>query len=299
MPKLHPVLCADIGGSFIDCAVVTPDGAVRDRRKVPTPCHDLDAFLAILAAFAAPHAGVPLHIALAGLQDPESGACTAANIPCINGVKLEPRLAALLDRPVRIGNDADCFTLAETRLGAGLGHRNVFGLILGTGVGGGVVMEGRLVVGVGGVTGEWGHGPVIPHVPGAERLVPCFPCGCGQRGCIDTIGGARGLERLYRWAGGEAARDSRKILAAWQDGEPVAARTMTLYLDYLSSALALAVNLIGASVVPAGGGLSDAPALLEALDRATRAKLLRRADGRLIVQSRLGGNAGLLGAAFL
>ncbi|EHH68730.1 ROK family protein [Gluconobacter morbifer] len=300
MKQNTSILCADIGGSFIDCALVFPDGTFSDRRKVPTPAQDLTAFLNTLEQLAGVYdAQVPLHIAIAGLQDPETDICNTANIPCINGTPLAPRLAERLGRTVRIGNDADCFTLAEARLGQARGHANVLGIILGTGVGGGIVLDGRLIVGAGGLTGEWGHGPVIPDVPEAADLVPCFPCGCGQKGCIDTIGGARGLERLYAWSGGSAETDSRAILQAWRAGEPTAVRTVGLYIQYLSASLAVAVNVTGATIVPAGGGLSNAADLLEALDLATRQKILRPMETPLLVSSSLGPNAGLLGAAFL
>ncbi|AQS87541.1 ROK family protein [Neoasaia chiangmaiensis NBRC 101099] len=297
-PQTKPVFCADIGGSFIDCAIVRHDGTIADRQKLPTPIHDLDMFLATLEEATAIHDDLDLHIALAGLQDPESGICTAANIPCINGVQLARRLSSTLDRTIRIGNDADCFALAEARMGAGRSHRNVLGIILGTGVGGGLVLDGRLITSAGGLTGEWGHGPVIPHLPGMESHIPCFPCGCGQWGCIDTIGGARGLERLHAWNGGEKA-DSRAILAAWRQGDPLARRTIEHYVTYVSAALALAVNLTGATILPVGGGLSNAHDLIEALDHATKKRILRDADATLLTPSRLGSDAGLLGAAFL
>ncbi|GBR29975.1 ROK family protein [Gluconobacter kondonii] len=300
MKQNSSILCADIGGSFIDCALVHPDGTFADRKKVTTPAQDLSAFLSALEHLARPY-GVetPLHIAIAGLQEPETGICNTANIPCINGTPLARRLAERLGGTVKIGNDADCFTLAEARLGHGKGHTNVLGIILGTGVGGGIVMDGHLVVGAGGLTGEWGHGPVIPNVSGAAHLVPCFPCGCGQKGCIDTIGGARGLERLYVWAGGPVHMDSKAILDAWRAGEAIAVRTVTLYLEYLAASLAVAVNVTGATIVPAGGGLSNAADLLEALDHATRQRILRHMKKPLLVPSSLGPNAGLLGAAFL
>jgi N-acetylglucosamine kinase len=298
MTLTSPLLCADIGGSFIDCALVYPDGTLGPRDRTPTPTDDLDAFLTAMADIAAQHPGVDLHIALAGLQDPATGICTAANIPCVNGVDLAGRLSALTGRRVRIGNDADCFALAESRLGAAQGHENVLGIILGTGVGGGLVLGGRLVTGAGGLTGEWGHGPFIPHIVGAEQTTPCFPCGCGQRGCIDTIGGARGLERLHHWSCGRTL-DSRAILAAWRDSQPDACRTLDHYIGYVSSALALAVNLTGTTAVPVGGGLSNAPDLIAALDRAVRTRILRTNTPPLLSASRLGGDAGLIGAAFL
>jgi len=291
-------LCADIGGSFMDTALVHPDGTLTHRQKHPTPLRDLGAFLAILTECAKPFPHIPLHIALAGLQDPTTNLCTAANIPCINGVPLSNLLSTRLNRPIRIANDADCFTLAESHRGAAQGHHNVMGIILGTGVGGGLVLGGTLITGTGGLTGEWGHGPFIPDIPDTHHLLPCFPCACGQKGCIDTIGGARGLEHLHRWAGGPML-DSRAILAQWRLGEPHATRTISLFTTFLSAALALAVNTTGATCLPVGGGLSNAPDLIACLDTALRTKILRPSNTPLLVPSRLGNDAGLIGAALL
>lgn len=299
MRRKTPLLCADIGGSFIDFAVVLPDDTIAHRQKVPTPTQDLTAFTAALETLSLPHPAADLNIAIAGYQSPEDGRCYAANIPCVQDIALARTLSGRLNRVVRVGNDADCFTLAETRLGVAQGHRNVLGIILGTGVGGGVMIDDRLAIGAAGITGEWGHGPVIPDVAGTETLIPCFTCGCGQRGCIDTIGGARGMERLYQWAGGADTHDSHDILDLWQQKDPIAERTISLYLGYVASALALSINLTGASIVPVGGGLAKASPLLTALDVATRARILRHTNTPLLVGSTLGNDAGLLGAAYL
>ncbi|WP_367161229.1 ROK family protein (plasmid) [Kozakia baliensis] len=292
------IFCADIGGSFIDFALIGPDGRIGMRQKCRTPTRDLDAFTKILMTLTDHQPHIPLHIALPGLRDPQKGICTTANIPCVNGIDLAKILGERLNRNVKIGNDADCFTLAETLHGAARGHRNVLGIILGTGVGGGLVLGGELVVGAGGLTGEWGHAPFIPSIPGTEDKIPCFPCGCGQRGCIDTIGGARGLERLHAWSCKETA-DSRTILTAWHAGDEKACQTLAIYLHYLSSALALAINITGATILPAGGGLANDEKMLAALDAAVREKILRPTENPLIVASQLGNAAGLIGAAAL
>ncbi|CAI9119381.1 ROK family protein [Brytella acorum] len=293
------ILCADIGGSFIDSAVVHDNSVLLARQRVPTPRDDFQAFALALKTLADPHPGVALHIALAGLQDPETGLCSAANIPCLNNRPIARLLSDLLERPVHIGNDADCFALAESHQGVGRGHDSVFGIILGTGVGGGLVIGGKPVFGKNGLTGEWGHGPFVPDIRNAHDLLPCFPCGCGQRGCVDTIGGARGIERLYRWVGGNDNRESRAILDAWRTGDSAASRAIAHFLSYVSSALALAVNITGATVIAVGGGLSNAADLIDALDIETRRRILRRTDEPLVLCSSLGNDAGLIGATYL
>ncbi|NHO33177.1 ROK family protein [Acetobacter sp. LMG 1636] len=298
------ILCADIGGSFIDFAVASPDGHLTHRQAAPTPVADLDSFVGILADLCAPWPGVPLHIAIAGVENPATGVVHAANIPCLATTDLSRLLSVKTGRTVLIANDADCFALAEARFGVARGHSNVFGIILGTGVGGGHVIDGRIVQGLGGVTGEWGHGPFIippPRVPAGMDLsavIPSFRCGCGQTGCLDTIAGARALERLHVWAGGAPA-DSRAILSAWERKDAQASRTMDFYLGYLSSALALVINVTGCTVIPVGGGLGNSAALVRAVDLAVRERILVKEPGVLVKQAVLARDAGLLGAACL
>ncbi|MBB2161369.1 ROK family protein [Gluconacetobacter sacchari] len=155
------------------------------------------------------------------------------------------------------------------------GHRNVFGIILGTGIGGGFVLGGRIVPGLGGVTGEWGHAPLVilppaPHGEDAAAIaaqVPFFRCGCGLSGCLDTIAGARALERLHLWAGGSPLT-SRAILQSWQSGDRQAGRTLDIWLCYMGAGLAHVINVTGSTIVPVAGGLGNVQALVDALDHA-------------------------------
>ncbi len=281
------ILCFDIGASRIkaglaDGAVVTPLG------DAVTPLHDLDAFVAALAGFR--RDGVKgIAISIAGVVEPATGVGTVANIPCITGLALGPLLQARLGVPVLVLNDADCFALAEARQGAGCGFATVFGVILGSGVGGGLVIDGRLVTGAGGYAGEWGHGPVI-------RGEFAFPCGCGQIGCIDTVGGARGLERLWAASGGEVL-GSVEILARWQAGDADVAPVVDIWEELVAGPLAMVLNVTGAGIVPVGGGLANVPALIARLDGAVRARVLRRAEAPLVVPARCGIEPGLIGAA--
>ena len=294
------IFCADIGGSFIDFASVSPSGDITGRTRLPTPCDDWTAFVAALsfltsAPAEAAHPGTALHIAVAGLVDPDGGYMTTANIPCINGRSLARELGAALNRIVRVGNDADCFVLAEARSGAGRGHPIVFGAILGTGVGGGLVVDGKLVRGAGGVTGEWGHGPFLSAT---GQLAPYLPCGCGLSGCIDTIGGARGIERLHEFLHGSAI-DSHAVVSAWLEGDRMATETVNRHVVLVGGALAWIVNLTGASIVPMGGGLASVPELVAAIDHHVRANILRRTSGPLVVMAMHRRDSGLLGAFHL
>ncbi len=268
----------DIGGSRIKAARVAA-GEITRVGEAETPANDLVAFAAALSNLAGDARAVA--ISIAGVVDPDTGVATVANIPCLNGTRVVETLQAMLSRPVLVLNDADCFALAETRRGAARGHGNVFGIILGTGVGGGLVIDGRLVSGAGGFAGEWGHGPIVAH--------PALPCGCGQIGCLDTVGGARGLERLHHALTGERL-EARQIVS----GRP---ETMAHWLNIVSGPLAMVLNVVGASVVPVGGGLGNDVALVAMLDRAVRARILRKTDAPLVVPAQCGADAGLIGAA--
>lgn len=296
------ITCFDIGGSAIKSAGASADGQIGEPRRVPTPANDFAAFVAAmkgLIAATGPSRGVA--ISIAGVIDPADGRIKCANIPCIDGRTLAADLAAELNLPVWIANDADCFALAEAHAGAGRGHANVFGLILGTGVGGGLVIDGRLIGGPGGFAGEWGHGPVAAQFAGTPpQAIPRIACGCGQTGCLDAVGGARGLERLHASLhAGATPIDSRQIIDAWQDGDANAARTIDCYVDILAGPLAMLVNTIGASVLPAGGGLSNSAPLIAMLDQAVRARILRKTTAAIIVPGQSGTEPGLIGAAWL
>jgi N-acetylglucosamine kinase len=296
------ITCFDIGGTTIKGATASGPDAIEALGRLPTPRDDFEAFVSAIAGLigkgGAP-AGSPISISVTGVVDPETGRTTVANIPCIDGRDLAGDLGAILGRKVLVANDADCFALAEAFAGAGRGHRVVFGAILGTGVGGGIVADGRLFRGGGGLSGEWGHGTAVAtkvSVPPFD--IPHFPCGCGQSGCVDTIGGARGIERLHKLLHG-LDRPSTDIITAWQAGDPAAAQTVDLHVELVSVPLALTVNIVGPDIIPVGGGLGNAHDLVARLDSAVRKRILRKIDRPLVVPAHLTVDAGLIGAASL
>jgi N-acetylglucosamine kinase len=296
------IICFDIGGSGIKAALATSPSELSSLGRVPTPLDDFDAFVTAIrsvADAAGSPQGTPIAISITGVVDPATDIITVANIPCADGRRLGPELAAALGRPVFVANDADCFALAEAIEGAGRGHRIVFGAILGTGVGGGIVIDGRIVNGAGGFAGEWGHGPVAATSAGDPPVaIPRFPCGCGQAGCVDTVGAARGMERLHKHLHG-IELPSTAIVEAWRAGDAAAARTIEVQIDLLAGPLALVLNVVGAGIVPVGGGLGKVPEFVALLDRAVRQRILRRLSAPLVVPSRLTLEPGLVGAAIL
>lgn len=280
------ILCFDIGGSRIKAALALGD-ALRDLGDCATPAGDFDSFVAALARYVQP--GVRrVSISVAGVVDPDTGRAKVANIACLDGRCVADDLTAALGLPVVILNDADCFALAEARRGAGRGHGSVFGIILGTGVGGGLVLNGRVVTGAGGYAGEWGHGPVVRD--------PALACGCGQVGCLDTVGAARGMERLALALEG-VVMTSEAIVQGWRAGDAVAGRVVAAWLALVGGQLAMVVNVLGVTAVPVGGGLANAVDLVAALDRVVRAGILRKTTAPLVMPAVLGPDAGLIGAA--
>ncbi len=273
------ILAFDIGGSRIRAA-----RGGRPLGEVATPLHDYAAFVGALRGFLrGGERGVA--IAIAGFVDRATGVATVANIPCVNGLRLQDDLSHALNLPVKVLNDADAFALAEMAAGAARGHRNLFGIILGSGVGGALVIDGRLVEGAGGFSGEWGHGAVIRD--------PVFACGCGQSGCLDTVGSARGLERLHHHLTGESI-GSLEVIRRWRAKQPSPA--VPLWLDLVGGPLAVIVNTVGAGIVPVAGGLSNDATLIAALDRTVRARVLRKTDQPLVVVATTGADSGLIGA---
>ncbi|PXA99206.1 N-acetylglucosamine kinase [Nostoc sp. 3335mG] len=292
----------DIGGSTIKAAIATSTRDITPFGRVPTPRDDFSAFAAAIASLIASGGAPersPIAISITGVVDPASGHVTCANIPCVDGRHLAKDLSVALGRPVSVANDADCFVLAEATAGAGRGHRVVFGAILGTGVGGGIVVDGMLHPGAGGLGGEWGHGTIVAtRVSVPPYDLPHFACGCGLSGCLDTVGAARGLERLHRHLHG-AELASTEIVAAWEAGDAEAGRTVDLLAELVAPPLALVVNIVGPDIIPVGGGLGNSRALIQRLDAAVRPRILRRLDRPLVVPAELTADAGLIGAAAL
>jgi len=289
------MICAfDIGGSKIAAATpISGDPArLKPLGEVPTPTQDFDGFCAALAALL-PAGTHRAGVSVAGVIGPEGDRLSSANIPCIHGRALARELTERLGLPVDVINDANAFGLAESVLGCGAGHRVVFAAILGTGIGGAVVIDGRVHEGRAGTAGEWGHGPASAADAAA---LPRLPCGCGQTGCVDTLGGARGLERLHHHLYGRSAT-SHEILSGWHAGDPAAGHTLGLYLDVVGGALAAAANLIDPSIVPVGGGLGQDARLVAALDAEVRARMIAPSDAPLLRQASLQPHAGLIGAA--
>ncbi len=261
----------DLGGTKIEGILLDGAGAERARRRVPTPRGDYEATVAAVAdlvrtleregGLAA--GGATVGVGTPGAISPHTGLLRNSNSVCLNGRPLDRDLSTALGRPVRLANDADCFALSEAVDGAGAGAATVFGVIVGTGTGGGVVVGGRLLAGANAIAGEWGHNP-LPW-PGPEEL-PGPPCYCGKHGCIETWLSGPGLARDHLEATGEDL-DTREIARRAGTGDPRAAATLGRYQDRMARALATVINLIDPGVIVLGGGLSRIEALYQRVPR--------------------------------
>ncbi|MEW6485941.1 ROK family protein [Tatumella sp. UCD-D_suzukii] len=300
------VMCFDVGGSFIKSAVYNGDNSLTEMGKVPMPAEDWPAFCQALQQLlnaAAPRLAddSPVAVSAAGVVDPRTDTILAGNIPAFRGRTVARELSVFLQRQVVIANDADCFTLAEASADAGDSPSILLGIILGSGVGGGLVINQQIISGAGGLTGEWGHGPITRtefDYQGQTLHLPRLRCGCGQYGCLDTLGGARGLERLYLHLLGRSA-DSRTIIEQWQNHSADALKVVTLWSQLVSEVLAVVVNTLGPDRIVAGGGLASVPELMSLLDEELRSRILRPCHGPLITRARYQQQGGLVGAGRL
>ena len=254
----------DLGGTKTEAIALAPDGRELARRRRATPAGDYRATLDGVAGLVAElerelGATGSVGVGTPGALSPASGRLRNANSVCLNGRQLDRDLAAVLERPVRIANDADCFALSEATDGAGAGAASVFGVILGTGVGGGIVLDGHLLRGANAIAGEWGHNP-LPWPQDGERPGP--PCYCGKSGCIETFLSGPGLAQDYRAHAGPAG-DARIIVRRAAEGEPAATASLHRYVDRLARALATVINLLDPEVIVLGGGLSQVAPLYE------------------------------------
>jgi predicted NBD/HSP70 family sugar kinase len=218
-----------------------------------------------------------------------------SNSVCLNGKPLDQDLQRLLQREVRIANDADCFALSEAADGAATGAATVFGVIVGTGTGGGLVVHGRLLAGPNAIAGEWGHNP-LPWPSDDERPGPA--CYCGKTGCIETWLSGPGLEREYRRLGGTMLKAER-IAEQDRRGEDLAVACLDHYIDRMARAMASVINVVDPEVIVLGGGVSNIERLYRDVPRAWAEYVFSdRVDTRLI-PPRHGDSSGVRGAARL
>ena len=296
-------LGVDLGGTKIEIVALDGSGAERARTRVATPQGDYDATLAAVATLVLAterRLGLPPGAATVGIGTPGSlsratGRLRGSNSVCLNGRPIGADLEARLARPIRISNDANCFALSEAADGAGAGARVVFGVILGTGVGGGIVVDGRVLDGANAIAGEWGHNP-LPWPHDGERPGPA--CWCGRAGCIETWLSGPGFERDHAAATG-AALPAARIAAAAGHGDAACAASLDRYADRLARALAHVINIVDPDVVVLGGGMSNVEALYAAVPARWGRYVFSDRVATRLARNAHGDSSGVRGAAWL
>jgi fructokinase len=248
----------DLGGSKIECILLEPGGAEIHRRRIPAPHgvygRTVDAIRGlVLEADQIAGQVCSVGIGIPGALSRATGLVKNANSTWLIGRPFSADLEAALDRTVRIENDANCFAVSEAVDGAGQGAHVVFGVILGTGVGAGIAIDGAPLAGANAIAGEWGHNP-LPWPGDDDR--PGDICYCGRAGCIETFLSGPALQRAHETASG-AVLDPRDIAARAEQADPSAVGTITCYEDRLARALAHVINILDPDVIVLGGGLSN------------------------------------------
>ena len=293
----------DLGGTKIEGVVLDDDGAIRFRERRATPRGDyegtIDALVDLVgAAEASIGCSATVGIGMPGAISPATGLVKNANSTWLIGRTLDRDLEARLGRPVRLANDANCFALSEASDGAAAGAPVVFGVIVGTGCGGGVVVHGQVVTGPNAIAGEWGHNP-LPW-PTREEL-PGPECYCGKRGCLETYLSGPGLARDYATRAGVDPSEIKgaTVVARAADGERHAADALDRYAHRLARGLATVINTLDPDVIVLGGGVSNVAMLYDAVPRWLGEFVFSDHVATRIVPPMHGDSSGVRGAAWL
>jgi fructokinase len=290
----------DWGGTKMEAVALDEAGAVRDRRRIPTPQDDYPACIAAAVGLVqAIESGLgqsgTVGVGIPGAISPATGLVKNANSTWLNGRPLDRDLAQALGRPVRIENDANCLAVSEAVDGAGRGAAVVWAVILGTGVGSGIAVEGRPLPGRHRIAGEWGHNP-LPWPRDEERPGPA--CYCGRHGCLETWLSGPGLARDHERRSGQARR-AEDVVAAARQGEAEALTSLDLYLDRLARGVAHVVNVLDPDVIVLGGGLSAVEEIYAALPERAAPFVFSDVFTTPIRKAVHGDSSGVRGAAWL
>jgi fructokinase len=290
----------DLGGTKIEIIALAARGEVLLRRRRPSPRGSYAATLGAISDLVAEveselGARGTVGFGTPGAISPASGLLKNSNSTWLNGQPLDRDLAALLGREVALANDADCLALSEATDGAAAGAASVFAVILGTGVGGGLAIHGRVLAGPNAIAGEWGHNP-LPWPELAE--LPGAPCYCGLSGCIETWLSGPGLARDYREVTG-IARESPAIVAAAAAGEAAAEAALRRYEERLARGLAAVINLLDPECIVLGGGVSNLRRLYESVPALWQRHVFSDTVRTRLLPPLHGDSSGVRGAAWL
>ena len=290
----------DLGGTKIEAAALADDGAIVVRRRVPTPRDDYDETVAAVSGLVEQiesdyETRASVGVGIPGAISPATGLVKNANSTWLIGRPFDADLSNALGRTVRVQNDANCFALSEAADGAAAGKRVVFGVILGTGVGGGVVIDGRPLTGAHAIAGEWGHNPMPGLLDEEWNDRPCY---CGRSSCIETFLSGPAIARDHERRTGEVA-SADEIAERATAGDEVARASVELQASRLGRALGTVVNLLDPDAIVLGGGVSNIEALYELVPAALEPHVFSDVVTTPIVQAQHGDSSGVRGAAWL
>ena len=290
----------DLGGTKIEIIALGPDGRERLRRRIATPQEDYRAILAAVAGLVREAEAEMNDTGSVGIGTPGSisratGLLRGSNSICLNGKPIRTDLEGLLGRTVQITNDANCFALSEATDGGGAGAEVVFGVILGTGVGAGIAVRGRVLTGPNAIAGEWGHNP-LPWPRDDERPGP--PCFCGHSGCIETLLSGPGLERDHLEVTGERLI-SLDIAARASAGDSACEASMRRYEERLARSLAHVINILDPDTIVLGGGMSNIDRLYRSIPELWMSWVFSDRVDTNLVRHVHGDSSGVRGAAWL
>lgn len=294
-------LGVDLGGTKIEAIILGDQGQIMARRRIETPRDypaKLEAIRSIVTAIEAEigaAAPLPVGVGHPGSLNPRTGLMRNANSTELNGHRLDADLARILDRPVRLANDANCFALSEAYDGAGAGAASVFGVILGTGVGGGMVLNGQLIEGSSRLGGEWGHtGLPWPH----RTETPGPGCKCGREGCIEAWCSGPGLSADHQRETGQTLT-AAEIADRASIGNTEAMATLERHHDRVARGLSTVINIFDPEVIVLGGGLSNIPGIAKAIRAALPRYVFSDEVTTRICRHAHGDSSGVRGAAWL
>ena len=287
----------DLGGTKMEAVLLDDTGEIVWRERRPTPAEDYQAIIETIAALVAQAAietaqEMTVGIGMPGSLSPKTGLVRNSNTQCLNGQAIKQDLESAIAREVRLANDANCFALSEATDGAGAGAQSVFGVIIGTGCGGGLVFDGKLQNGANGIGGEWGHNPLA--APTADEL-PGPPCYCGRHGCNEVWISGSGFARDHEAIAGEKLT-AEQIIAS---DSAAAKASFERLCDRIARALGAVINVVDPDVIVLGGGLSNVDALYTHIPKIWDGYIFSDVIETRLVKNKHGDSSGVRGAAWL
>ncbi len=290
----------DLGGTKIEGVVLADDGKILIRKRISTP-RDSDNAIAYTEMLSAirnfitelennVNSPCSIGIGTPGTISAETGLLKNSNTVCLNGKPFLDDLKNCLNRDIRIANDANCFALSESTNGAGKGYASVFGIIMGTGVGGGIVINNCIHAGAMGIAGEWGHNPLQANGP---------DCYCGRSGCVETLISGPGFVSDYQRSGGNLGVHPAEIIELAERGDPIASASVKRFLSNFGRAVATVINILDPHVIVLGGGLSNLDILYTRGRKAIEPHVFSDQFTTPVLKNQHGDSSGVLGAAYL